>query len=91
MNKMIDQIFGSNLRRKKRANPSYTCSKLEQVGKGVIALDETKLANIPSSEFGYCTLLLGAITKWSSNQLSSLANLALQVIIFGILKKIFNL
>ena len=79
-NKMIIQVFGSNSRRKKRSNPDYTCSKLKQVGKGVIALSAAQLAAIPLSEFVDCTLSLGTIKKWSTKQLSSLSNLALQVI-----------
>jgi hypothetical protein len=81
---MIIQVFGSNSRRKKRSNPdpnsNYTCSKLKQVGKGVIALSAAQLAAIPLSEFVDCTLSLGTIKKWSTKQLSSLSNLALQVI-----------
>ena len=77
---MIIQVFGSNSRRKKRSNPDYTCSKLKQVGKGVIALSATQLAAIPLPEFLDCILSLGTITNWSPNQLSSLSNLALQVI-----------
>jgi hypothetical protein len=81
MNKMVSQIFGTNSRRK-RSNPSYTCSKLKQVGKGVIALSAAQLGDIPSSEFDICILSLGTITNWSPNQLSALSNLAFQVILY---------
>jgi hypothetical protein len=87
-NKMIIQVFGSNSRRKKRSNTdsnsNYTCSKLKQVGKGVIALSATQLAAIPLPEFVDCILSLGTITNWSPNQLSSLSNLVL--VIFYILR-----
>jgi hypothetical protein len=81
MNQMVIQIFGTNSRRK-RSNPSYTCSKLKQVGKGVIALNATQLGGIPSSEFDICILSLGTITNWSPNQLSALSNLAFKVILY---------
>ena len=78
---MATAIFGSSSRRKRTATSTanYTCAKLKQMGKGVIALNSTQLANIKLSEFISCISTLGAITKWSTNQLSSLATLALQV------------
>jgi hypothetical protein len=79
--KLIFEVFSSNSRRK-RSNPRYTCSKLKQIGKGVIAFSASQLADIPLSEFGDCTLSLGTIKKWSTKQLSSLSNLALQVITY---------
>ena len=82
MNKMVSQIFGTNSRRKRAANSNITCSKLKQIGKGVIAFSASQLADIPLSEFGDCTLSLGTIKKWSTKQLSSLSNLALQVITY---------
>ena len=79
---MVSQIFGTNSRRKRAANSNITCSKLKQVGKGVIALSAAQLGDIPSSEFDICILSLGTITNWSPNQLSALSNLAFQVILY---------
>ena len=79
---MVSQIFGTNSRRKRAANSNITCSKLKQVGKGVIALSAAQLGDIPSSEFDICILSLGTITNWSPVQLSALSNLALQVILY---------
>ena len=79
---MVIQIFGSNSKSKRAADSKITCSKLKQIGKGVIALSAAQLTNIPLSEFGDCILSLSTITNWSPVQLSSLSNLALQVITY---------
>ncbi len=76
---MATAIFGSSSKRTASVTANYTCSKLKQMGKGVVALNSTQLANIKLSEFISCISTLGAITKWSTNQLSSLSTLALQV------------
>jgi len=82
---MATQLFGTSSRRKRTTTvtANYTCSKLKQMGKGVIALAATQLAQIKQSEFVSCITSLGTITKWSTSQLSTLATLALTV------KKIF--
>ena len=91
MNKMVSQIFSSNSRSKRSdSSYNYNCSKLKQVGTGVISLSSSQLANIPLSEFVDCILSLGTILNWSPSQLSSLANLVLQVIFYNIFI-IFNL
>ena len=79
---MVIQIFGSNSKSKRAADSKITCSKLKQIGKGVIALNETQLPDLPLSEFVDCIISLGTISDWSIDQLSALSNLALQVILY---------
>jgi len=78
---MATQLFGTSSRRKRTTTvtANYTCSKLKQMGKGVIALAATQLSQIKQSEFVSCITSLGAITKWSTTQLSTLATLAFNV------------
>jgi hypothetical protein len=82
MKKMVSQIFGSNSRSKRAVDSNITCSQLKQVGKGLKALNETQLADLPLSEFVECILSLGTISDWSIDQLSALSNLAFQVILY---------
>jgi hypothetical protein len=84
MDTMVTKIFGSSGRRRRRRRETpnvvdYSCSKLKQIGKGVISLKASQLDQISQTEFAKCITTLGAITKWSPDQLSSLANLAIQV------------
>jgi len=77
---LATQLFGTSSRRKRATTvtANYTCSKLKQMGKGVIALSTSQLAQIKQSEFVSCITSLGTITKWSTSQLSTLATLALK-------------
>ena len=73
---LVNQIFPQS---KKRAAVNYTCDKLKQLGKGVTAMNTTQLALISTAEFKKCITTLGAITSWSTSQLSTLASLAITV------------
>ncbi len=81
MDTMVTKIFGSSRRRRQTPNVvvDYSCSKLKQIGKGVISLKANQLAQINQTEFAKCITTLGTITNWSPDQLSSLASLAIQV------------
>jgi len=61
------------------ATANYTCTKLKQLGEGVIALSSTQLAKIKQSEFVSCITSLGLHKHWSTTQLSALATLAIGV------------
>jgi hypothetical protein len=84
---MATYIFSHSHSRKKRSTTvittvttaNYTCAKLKQMGKGVIALNSTQLSSIKLSEFESCITSLGTIKKWSTSQLTAMATLALQV------------
>ncbi len=73
---LVNQIFPQS---KKRITVNYTCDKLKQLGKGVTALNSTQLGLITTIEFRKCQSTLGAITSWTTSQLSTLASLATKV------------
>jgi hypothetical protein len=77
---LANKVLGSS---EKRTTNSvfYNCTSLKQLGKGITSLSIAQLEKISITEFVNCASTFGAITTWSPAQLSTLANLALQVII----------
>ena len=72
---------GAATSRKKRATTTYTCSSLTSLGSPAIGkLSTTALQTLSTAEFYLCETLLGyAANGWSSEQLSILTKLALNV------------
>ena len=61
---------------------NFTCEILKELGKGVVSLTAAQLATISVTEFKKCDLILGHINTWSKAQLTTLAALAIKVILF---------
>ena len=79
---LTNKVLGSSEKRKRTTNSVfYNCTNLKQLGKGITSLSIAQLEKISITEFINCASTFGAITTWSPTQLSTLANLALQVII----------
>jgi len=67
---LIGQFFPNQ---KRAASSNYTCDNLKKIGKGLVGLSSTQIANINANEFGKCESSLGSITTWSSDKLVALA------------------
>ena len=64
----------SNILEKKCSFPvATTCTDITVLGSNAVSLTTTQIESLTTSEFTDCTETLGAITGWSSTQMSSLA------------------
>ena len=71
-----------------RAVTTITCSDINNLGSGVTGLTSSQLLTLTNSEFGQCQSVLGAVSSWSTDQLSALVtltkNVALLYLFFSI-------